>query len=70
MAKNLSKVFAPTRADVLEARTQAGHTQHQAAQSLYVEDRTWQRWEAGASGMSPGYWELYLLKAGITQLPG
>lgn len=69
MAKDLAAVFAPTRADVLEARTQAGHTQVQASRSLYVESRTWQRWEAGAVGMSPGYWELYLLKAGIIQMP-
>ena len=70
MADRLAKVFAPTSLDVREARAKAGHTQHQAAQTLYVEDRTWQRWEAGVSGMAPAFWELYLLKTGVIELPG
>lgn len=70
MADRLSKVHAPDASHVLQARRAAGHTQHQAAQTLYVEDRTWQRWEAGATGMAPAFWELYLLKTGIIELPG
>ena len=69
MRNRLSKVHAPTQADVLDARLLAELTQKQAAQLLYVEERTWQRWEAGATGMAPAFWELFLLKTGVIELP-
>ena len=69
MRNRLSKVHAPTKDDVLDARLLGELTQKQAAQLLYVEERTWQRWEAGATGMAPAFWELFLLKTGVIELP-
>ena len=69
MAKSLTKIHTPDREDVLAARQAAGHTQIQAAAAVHVDARSWQRWEAGAATMSPGLWELYLLKTWIKRLP-
>lgn len=69
MRRALSKIHAPAAADVLAARKAAGQTQCEAAATIFVEPRTWQRWEAGAAGMSPGHWELYLIKTGAKRAP-
>lgn len=60
----LAKGVTPTKKHVLAARIRAGHTQQQAADTVYVDARTWQRWESGASSMAPAFYELYLAKAG------
>lgn len=70
MSKQLAKIHAPDAEHVLAARKASGHTQRQAAETIYVDERTWQRWEAGATGMAPAFWELYLLKIGACHLPG
>ena len=69
MSKQLAKIHAPDREHVLAARKAAGQTQTQAAATVFVDERSWQRWEAGVGGMSPGLWELYLLKTGAKRLP-
>lgn len=69
MRRALSKIHAPDAADVLAARKAAGHTQREASATIFVDPRTWQRWEAGVGGMSPGHWELYLIKTGAKRAP-
>lgn len=53
----------PTPAAILAARSAAGHTQGEAAAAVGAASyRTWQDWERGQRAMSPGLWELYLLR--------
>lgn len=44
------------------ARKALNLTQHQAAEVLYVSQRTWQQWESGARKMHPAFWELFTMK--------
>lgn len=59
----------PTPETIKAARTNAGHTQAQAAAIVHTDGRTWRRWELGA-GYESGRaiplaaWELYLIKTG------
>lgn len=62
----------PTPAEVRTAREAAGLTQAQAAALVYASLRNWQQWEQGegassARRMHPGLWELFMIKAGLTQ---
>lgn len=50
---------------ILSCRQEAGLTQKQAANIVYVDERTWQRWESGTREMSKGNFELFLIKAGL-----
>ena len=52
----------PTPAEILSARTQAGHSQTKAAETIYKKLRTWQQWEAGDRVMDPALFELYQIK--------
>lgn len=65
----MKDLIYPDREHVTEARHSAGHTQDQAAASIYICPRTWQRYEAGQCGMPAAYWELYLLKTGQLKRP-
>lgn len=47
---------------IREARLAAGLTQTQAANVVYVELRSWQRWEAGNNPIPLAAWELFLIK--------
>ncbi len=53
---------APSAFEITAARAAAELTQADAAALLFVEARTWQRWEAGERGMLPALFELFLLK--------
>lgn len=62
----------PSPAEVRAAREAAGLTQTQAAALVHASLRNWQQWEQaeGASSarrMHPGLWELFRVKAGLTQ---
>ena len=62
----------PTAAEVRAAREAAGLTQAQASSLVYASLRNWQQWEQseGASSarrMHPAIWELFRMKAGLTQ---
>ena len=62
----------PTPAEVRAAREAAGLTQTQAAALVHASTRNWQQWEQseGASSarrMHPGLWELFRIKARLTQ---
>jgi len=62
----------PSPAEVRAAREAAGLTQAQAAELVYASLRNWQQWEQqeGASSarrMHPAIWELFRMKAGLTQ---
>lgn len=50
---------------ILSCRQEAGLTQKQAANIVYVDERTWQRWESGDREMSKGNYELFLIKTGL-----
>jgi len=54
----------PSPEEVRAARAAGGHTQTQAARSIYCTLRAWQRWEAGDRCMHPAMFELYVIKAG------
>jgi len=51
-------------------RQKAGHTQAQAAASVGVAPRQWQRWEAGTATIPTASWWLYLLRSGQATLAG
>lgn len=50
---------------VLNSRQRAGLTQKQAAAIVYVDERTWQRWESGERKMHKNIYELFLIKTGL-----
>ncbi|WP_218837709.1 helix-turn-helix domain-containing protein [Gilliamella sp. Nev5-1] len=50
---------------VLNARKAAGLTQKQSANLVYVDERTWARWEAGDRKMNKNIYELFLIKTGL-----
>jgi len=52
----------PTPEQVKAARTAAGHSQTQAADTIYKGLRTWQQWEKGERAMDPAFFELYCIK--------
>lgn len=52
----------PSAAEIRAARQAAGQHQGEAAATVYVGLRTWNRWEAGDAAMHPAIWELYLIK--------
>lgn len=55
---------SPAPADIATARQRSGHTQAQAAASVGVVARQWQRWEAGDVSMPLAAWWLYQLRTG------
>lgn len=58
------KQQSPTPATIRKARTAAGLTQTEAAQTVRASLRGWQQWEAGDRAMPPGLFELFMLKTG------
>ena len=57
----------PTPGEIYWARIDAGLTQKQAGELVYVSERAWRNWEADSSIMShrrmhPAIWELFLIK--------
>lgn len=57
------KIITPEM--VLSARTTANLTQKEAAALVYVDERSWQRWESGDRKMNRNIYELFLIKTGI-----
>lgn len=51
--------------EIVKLREQAGFTQTQACDKVYVTSRTWQRWEAGESDMGLAIFELIKIKTTI-----
>lgn len=45
-----------------KARAAAGFSQVEAAATVHVDLRTWQRWEAGDRAMHAAFFGLFLLK--------
>lgn len=56
------KVITPEM--VVTARNNANLTQKESAALVYVEERTWQHWEAGTRKMGRNVYELFLIKTG------
>jgi DNA-binding transcriptional regulator YiaG len=52
----------PGAAGIARARAAAGLSQAEAAATVHVDLRTWQRWEAGDRAMHAAFFELFLLK--------
>jgi DNA (cytosine-5)-methyltransferase 1 len=55
---------SPAPAVIRATRDTLGLTQTEAAALVYVDKRTWQKWEGGERAMMPAVWELFLLKTG------
>ncbi|WP_267222552.1 helix-turn-helix domain-containing protein [Dyella silvae] len=55
---------SPAADAVRVTREGVGLTQAEAAAVVYVNLRTWQKWEGGERTMLPAVWELFLLKTG------
>ena len=56
---------SPSPELILAARQSADRTQTEAAEDVYTESRTWQRWEAGESEMHPAIYERFCDKHGL-----
>ena len=56
------RIAPPAPQDVRATRKAAGLTQAQAAAYVHSTARRWREWEAGDYTMSPGLFELYLLR--------
>lgn len=52
----------PTPDQIKQARKDAGLTQAEAANIVYVSLRAWQHYEDGKRGMPLANWNLFLLK--------
>jgi DNA-binding transcriptional regulator YiaG len=61
-----SPYVSPTPDEIRRARETSGLSQSQAAATVLVVLRTWQRWEYGERQMPPGLWELFQLKTGTS----
>lgn len=57
---------APTGEKLRAIRERLGYTQEQAGAVVYVSDRTWRKWELAEREMHPAFFELFLLKTGVT----
>lgn len=53
----------PEPTDIIAARKKAELSAAQAARLVYVDSRTWRRWEAGEKQMPEGAWELFKIKS-------
>jgi DNA-binding transcriptional regulator YiaG len=51
----------PTPKEIAQTREEAGLTQTEAANLLYVSLSGWQRWEQGERRMHPALWEYFVL---------
>lgn len=54
---------------ILKCRNVANLTQKECADLVYVDERTWQRWESGERRMARNIFELFLIKIGYTKYP-
>lgn len=51
--------------EIIASRESLGLTQTQAAALIDLKLRMWQRYEAGASFMSPLMWQVWRIRAGL-----
>ncbi len=58
------KKRAPTPEEVRAARSAAGMTQTEAAETVHMSMRAWQQWEGGERTMPQGLFELFMIKTG------
>ena len=54
----------PTPEQIKNARLAAKMTQKQAAETLYINLKSWQKYESGDRSMYPAFFELLLIKTG------
>jgi DNA-binding transcriptional regulator YiaG len=60
----------PKPEEIKAARVHAGLTQTEAASLVHSTCRVWQQWEAGDRRMHPAFFELFQIKAGISDQGG
>ena len=58
----------PTPEQIKNARLAAKMTQKQAAETLYINLKSWQKYESGDRSMYPAFFELFLIKTGQKNL--
>ena len=56
------KIPAPD--DIKSYRREHSQTQRDAAELIYISQRTWQQYESGVRSMPAAFWELYKIKTG------
>lgn len=59
---NTAPIDPPTPEEILNARTDAGLTQAEAAALVHTYDRLWRNWETGSNRMPLATWELFRIK--------
>lgn len=64
-AVHLSIGESPSPKQVHAVRYALGLTQEQAAQVVYMDARTWRKWELGERAMLAAVFELFLIKTGV-----
>jgi len=52
----------PTSEQIKQARTDAGLTQTEAAETIYCSIGAWKKWESGERKMHTAFWDLFLIK--------
>jgi len=57
-----------TPAEIKQARLAAGLTQKESAALVYVNVRTWQKWEGGEREIMRAVFELFKIKTGLLAL--
>jgi len=55
----------PNKDELAAFRRDHKLSQSQAAKLIYTPTSTLQKWELGISGMHPGLWELFQIKAKV-----
>jgi DNA-binding XRE family transcriptional regulator len=60
----LKKMDSPDPNQIIAARHATGHTQTEAAETVFATLRAWQNWEAGKYVIPAAEWTLYLLLTG------
>ena len=71
--ENARKKLSPSSYDIRSARHKSGLTMQEAADLVYVSQKTWSCWEKDVGDphhqlMHPSYAELFALKSGIADI--
>lgn len=59
--------ISPTPEEIKQARTDAGLTQTEAAETIYCSLGAWKKWESGERQMHPAFWALFSMKIGAEE---
>lgn len=62
---HLEQSVIPER--IISSRNTVNLTQKECADLVYVDERTWQRWESGERKMGKNIYELFLIKTGLSR---